>query len=94
MLDFDERDLLRWAEQTGFAEIHLELQVEMAPLAPAAWEVWVRKSGNPRIPTREEAMRQALTPAEVEELTAHLRPLVEQGKGTTRTAVAYLWARK
>jgi arsenite methyltransferase len=94
MLDFDERDLLSWIEQSGFAEIHLELHITIAPLAPATWEVWARKAGNPRIPTPDEAMRQALTPAEVEEFITHLRPLVEQGKGTTRAAVAYLWARK
>lgn len=94
MLDFDERDLLRWVEQAGFAEIHLDLQVEIGSRAPAHWEVWVHQAGNPRIPTREEAMQQALTTAEVDQLTAHLRPLVEQGKGTMRSAVAYLWARK
>jgi arsenite methyltransferase len=94
MLNFDERDLLRWVEQTEYTEIHLDLQIAVAPLAAAPWEVWARKAGNPRIPTPDEAMRQALTPAEVEQFTAHLRPLVEQGRGTTRGAVAYLWARK
>lgn len=29
MLNFDERDLLTFAERAGFAEIHLELQIEM-----------------------------------------------------------------
>jgi ubiquinone/menaquinone biosynthesis C-methylase UbiE len=92
MLDFDERDLLRWMEQAGFAEVRLELQVEITPLAPATWEVWINQSGNPKIPTQQEAMRRALTPKEVEEFTAHLRPLVEQGKGMRRSALAYLWA--
>jgi arsenite methyltransferase len=94
MLDFDERDLFRWAEQVGFAEIHLDLQVETGLLPPSTWEVWVHKAGNPRIPTREEAMQQALTAVEVEQLTAQLRPQVEQGKGSMRSSVAYLWARK
>jgi ubiquinone/menaquinone biosynthesis C-methylase UbiE len=94
MLDFDERDLLRWAEQAGFMEIHLELQIEIAPLAPATWEAWLNKSGNPKIPTQAEAMRQALTPKEVEEFTAYLRPLVEQGKGIRRSALSYLWAQR
>jgi ubiquinone/menaquinone biosynthesis C-methylase UbiE len=94
MLNFDERDLLSWAEQAGFVEIHLELQIEIAPLTPAAWETWLNKSGNPKIPTQAEAMRQALTANEVEEFTAYLRPLVEQGLGTRRFALTYLWARK
>jgi arsenite methyltransferase len=94
MLDFDERDLLKWAEQTGFEEIHLELQCTITPPPPVAWEVWINSAGNPLIPTPAEAVRQALTPAEVEEFTAHLRPLVEQGQGMRRSALAYLWARR
>jgi uncharacterized protein YdhG (YjbR/CyaY superfamily) len=34
MLDFDERDLLLYAERAGFAEIHLELQIEMKQPRP------------------------------------------------------------
>jgi uncharacterized protein (DUF2267 family) len=49
-------------------------------------------SGNPRIPTVAEAMRQVLTAEEADRLTAHLRPLIEQGHGQRRTAVTYLWA--
>lgn len=94
MLDFDERDLLRWVEQAGFAEIHLELQIEIAPLAPTAWEIWMNRSGNPKIPTQAEAMRQTLTPNEVEEFTTYLRPLVERGKGIGRRALIYLWAQR
>jgi arsenite methyltransferase len=94
MLDFDERDLLGWVEQTGFADIHLELQCTITPPPPVAWEVWINSAGNPLIPTQAEAMQQALTPAEVEEFTAHLRPLVEQGQGLRRSALAYLWARR
>jgi arsenite methyltransferase len=94
MLDFDERDLLRLVEQAGFVEIHLEMQVEIAPLAPTLWEAWVQMAGNPKIPTQEEAMREALTPTELAEFTAYLRPLVEQGKGIRRSALAYLWAKR
>jgi hypothetical protein len=31
MLDLDERDLLRAAEQAGYTEIHLELRVDIEP---------------------------------------------------------------
>jgi hypothetical protein len=51
-------------------------------------------SGNPRIPTLAEAMEQALSPAEREALERHLRPLVEEGRGTWRMASAYLRAEK
>jgi hypothetical protein len=31
MLDLDEHDLLRAAEQAGYTEIHLELRVDIEP---------------------------------------------------------------
>ena len=94
MLDFDERDLLSHAENAGFAEIHLELQAEVKPLdaSQTDWDTFLHTAGNPKIPSLAEAMDQALTPAETQRFTAHLRPLVETGQGTHRFAVAYLWA--
>lgn len=94
MTDFDERDLVLFVEQAGFKEIHLELQVEIKPPSPESsdWDAFMRVAGTPKIPTVEEAIAQTLTPAEA--FTAHLRPLVESQQGTTRSAVAYLWAVK
>lgn len=92
MLDFDERDLLRLAEETGFEELHLRLHCDSEPAVPRLWQQFLNSSGNPRIPTLAEAMEQALTPAEADRLAAHVRPLVEQGRGQRRFAVAYLWA--
>ena len=103
MLDFDERDLLAFAERAGFAEIHLELQIEMKQprridqtdsTKKPSWEVFLRSSGNPLDPTLEEAIAQALTPDEVEQFTAYLRPLVETMHGKERQALTYLWAVK
>jgi arsenite methyltransferase len=94
MLDFDERNLLTLAEHAGFHEIHLELQVRIMPMVPLRWDVWVRSSPHPLLPTLEEAMHEALTPEEMARCVAHLRPLMESGQGTWRDAVAYLWAVK
>jgi arsenite methyltransferase len=94
MLTFDERDLLAYAEQAGFGEIHLELQVRIMPIPPLRWDVWVQSAPHPMLPTLEEAMHEALTPEESARCVAHLRPLMEAGQGTWRDAVAYLWAVK
>jgi ubiquinone/menaquinone biosynthesis C-methylase UbiE len=41
MLDFDERDLFTFAEQAGFQEIHLELQIEIKPKgAQVTWDTY------------------------------------------------------
>lgn len=92
MLDFDERDLLRFAEAAGFNEVWLQLNVAIGPAQPLPWQAKVNIAGNPRIPTLGEAMQQALTPQEADRLTAHLRPLVEGGHGHRRIAASYLGA--
>ena len=95
MLDFDERDLIAWAEQAGFTKVYLELRVKIEPpTQDRPWEVFLRSSGNPKIPTLEEAIEQSLTHAEAAAFVAHLRPLIEMNQGIQRSAVAYLWAVK
>ena len=81
MTDFDERDLLACAESAGFTEIGLEVQIEIKPPDRGDWVAFLRTAGNPKIPTIEEAMQQALTADEREALTNHLRPLVEAKRG-------------
>jgi arsenite methyltransferase len=102
MIDFDERDLFKFAEQAGFAEVHLELQTSVtqgtaeqnAEEMSQRWETFLKSSPNPLVPTFEEAMQQGLTTREAEELTAYLRPLVEKNLREERSSVAYLWAVK
>jgi arsenite methyltransferase len=94
MLDFDERDLLRLAEEAGFREAHLEIRADVQPLEPRSWDYFPATSGNPRVPALGEAMDETLTHDEVERLSNHLRPLVEAGKGTWRMALSCLWAVK
>jgi arsenite methyltransferase len=95
MLDFDERDLVSFAEKAEFTEIHLELQIEIKPIPEQiSWESFLHTAWNPKVPTIEEAMQESLTPEEMNSLTLHLRLLVEQGKGIRRSALAYLWATK
>jgi ubiquinone/menaquinone biosynthesis C-methylase UbiE len=95
MLNFDERDLLHAAEQSGFREIHLELRVDIEPRLPAVtWDSFIRSAANPLIPTHAQAVAESLTPAEAERFEGHLRPLVETGQGELKHAVAHLWATK
>lgn len=99
MLDFDERDLIAYAEEAGFKMIRLELQAEVASLGNAGmsledrnWETFLHTAGNPKIPTLEEAMRQVLTPEETARFVTHLRPLVETNQRIHRSATVFLWA--
>lgn len=95
MLDFDERDLLELAEDAGFADVHMRYEVDIeADKEPVHWETFLHTSANPTIPTFDEAMREALTESEIDQLTRHLKPLVESGRGESRSAHVYLWARR
>jgi arsenite methyltransferase len=95
MGDFDERDLVRQAEDAGFPVIDLELRVTVKNAKqPITWERFLRISGNPLIPTFGEAIDRALSPEEITEFTAHLKPLVESGAGQERMVIAHLTAIK
>jgi arsenite methyltransferase len=94
MLDFDERDLVELAEAAGFFPIRLALEAEITPHEPRQWETFLHSSPNPKVPTLDEAMDQALTSEERAALVGELRPLVEDGRGVWRMAHAYLWAVK
>jgi arsenite methyltransferase len=90
---FDERDLLRWAEEAGFREVHLEYRADVAPTDPFPhYEALERSSSNPLAPTLGEAIDAALGPGEAARFRAHLRAAVEEGRGVERQAVAYVWA--
>jgi SAM-dependent methyltransferase len=84
MLDFEER--------AGFAEVRLELRIEVKPQAPRSWESFLRIAPNPKVPSLGDAIEDALEPDERDTLISRLRPLVEQGNGRRRSAVAYLTA--
>jgi ubiquinone/menaquinone biosynthesis C-methylase UbiE len=92
MLDFDERDLVRLAEEAGFFPIELWLKAVIEPAPARSWEGLLDTAGNPNIPTLREAMEQVLTPEERERFTARIRPLVESGQGELRMAFAHLAA--
>jgi hypothetical protein len=47
------------------------------PISASTWESSLNSSGNPNIPTPDEAMKRALTHDERDRLVAHLEPKVE-----------------
>jgi ubiquinone/menaquinone biosynthesis C-methylase UbiE len=94
MLNFDDRDLLDFAETTGFTDVNLTLEVTVGPPEPAGWDVYANTAWNPRIPTIREVMDQVLSPDERRRYEEHMRPLVESGTGSRRMAAAYFSAVK
>jgi len=95
MMNFDERDLFRFAFDTGFSEISLtyEASVKQTPPIPS-WDVLLQSAPNPETSTLDEMLTQVLTPEEKTLFISTLRPRVEKNKGKQIRAVAYLRARK
>ncbi len=94
MTDFDDRDLVRLAEQAGFGDVRLDLRVTVtSSRSPVPWDRFLRSSPNPKVPPIGDVLARALGPAELAAFTAHLRPLVESGRGEHRRALAFLSAR-
>ena len=94
MMDFDEHHLIEYAESFGFTDIDLDLHVVVRRAEPLAWDTFLKRSGNPRIPPYGEAVSETITPAEIDAYTRHLRPLVEQGQGVRRMASTFMRAIK
>ncbi len=97
MLDFDDRDLVRFAEAAGFSRIHLECHIDVeahAEMDAINIDALLDSAPNPLAPTARESIAAALTAAEQDEFVAHLRRAVEAGDRLRRSAVAYLVASK
>jgi ubiquinone/menaquinone biosynthesis C-methylase UbiE len=99
MVDFDERDLLRFALDAGFdeADLEYEARVERGRLwgqEPPPLERLLRTAPNPNAPTLEEVLDAELDDEERERFLAYVKPRYEAGEMTGRSAVAYLRARK
>jgi ubiquinone/menaquinone biosynthesis C-methylase UbiE len=93
MLDFDERDLVRMAEDAGFGAVQLRLDYSFSRRTPvpgggAAYDALVNAAPNPLAPTPVEAMQRIFTPEERARFEAHVRPLIASGERWQRSAVA------
>jgi arsenite methyltransferase len=96
MLNFDERDLLRWARAAGFAAVELDYRAEVElpqPLPTTDWEVLKKTAPNPLAPTLDEALAQTLTSAERDRFESHVRAVLAAGMpGRSTLATTYLRA--
>ena len=89
LVDFDERDLIDWADAAGFDPIRLELEAELPPGSwlSGPWKTVLQSSPNPLAPTLGEALESALDSEERDLFEGRLRPLVEANEGRRRMAL-------
>jgi arsenite methyltransferase len=95
MMNFDEKDLIRHAEQAGFTQVHVDLVVDVEPGSWALdWDRLLGLAPNPNAHTPAETIAGALSAEEATRFERQLRPLVDAGHGVKRSAFAYLRAEK
>ncbi|MFI6076158.1 class I SAM-dependent methyltransferase [Actinoplanes sp. NPDC051343] len=97
IVDFDERDLLAWADAAGFDAIELDYRAELRALADPIvdWEGLKRTAPNPLAPTYGDVIAGVLTAEEQRRLDTYMRGLAEAATPTRRTlGMAFLAARR
>lgn len=97
MMDFDDRDLFRLAEEAGFDRVHVECHIDVAPgpTDPAvSVDALLDRAPNPNAPTVREALGAALTRQQQDQFVAALERAFVERRAVSRMAVAYLTAVK
>jgi arsenite methyltransferase len=92
MMDFDENDLVRMAQDVGFEAVELLLHLMVNRPQRLDWERLLHSSPNPLAPTFGEAVSASLDDSEANRFLTALRASVEIGLGQQRLALAYLRA--
>jgi arsenite methyltransferase len=92
--NYSERDLLNFVRGSGFAEIHLELHIDVAPSLITSWEVFLNSSPHPWAPPLSVILADKFTPDERRFFEQIVRPTVEGGKNLSAERIAYLSAVK
>ncbi|HME38730.1 MAG TPA: methyltransferase domain-containing protein [Steroidobacteraceae bacterium] len=94
IVNYSERDLLNFVREAGFADIHLELHIDVAPSLITSWEVFLGNSPHPWAPSLRTILAEQFTPDDRQFFEQLVRPTVESGKNPVTDRVVYMNARK
>jgi arsenite methyltransferase len=97
MMGFDDRDLVRLAEQAGFDRVHVECHIDVETgslMRSVTLDALLGSSPNPNAPTVGEAIAAALTEPEQRRFVAGLAQAFTEDRTLRRMAVAYVAASK
>lgn len=97
MLGFDERDLLRWAQEAGFTDVTLTYEAQVGlghPSAGTDLATFLDSAPNPTVPTFRRLLAEALTGPDRDVVEHRIGEQLSAGTGRTRQAVAYLTGRR
>ncbi len=92
--NYSERDLVRVAQGAGFAELHLELHIDVIPSPIPNWEAFLNSSPHPLAPPPSIILAEQFSVEERYLFESVMRPLIEDPRSLTTERTAYLTARK
>jgi ubiquinone/menaquinone biosynthesis C-methylase UbiE len=97
MMGFDDRDLVRFADDAGFETVHVECHIDIARgswMEPVNLGAFLDSAPNPNVPTLREAISATLTEDEQRRFVSELDRALAENDYLRRTAGAYLLATK
>jgi ubiquinone/menaquinone biosynthesis C-methylase UbiE len=94
IVNFSERDLLRFVNSAGFEEIHLELHIDVRRSKITSWDVFIATSPHPLAPPLRTILAERFSAEERTFFEKVLRPIVESGQAISTDRVVYLQANK
>lgn len=94
LTNYSERDLVRFALDTGFADIHMEFHIDVRPSAVTSWEVLLGTSPHPWAPSLGVILAEQFTAEERQFFEQVFRAHVEGRQLVTAERTAYLTATK
>jgi arsenite methyltransferase len=92
--NYSERDLVRFVQNCAYADIHLELHIDIEPSIVPSWDVFLRSSPHPLAPALTTILAEQFSTEEAQLFERVMRPIVENPKTVTTHRIAYLTARK
>ncbi|HVC48716.1 MAG TPA: methyltransferase domain-containing protein [Burkholderiales bacterium] len=93
LTNYSERDLLRFTQNSGFTEIHMELHIDVLPSPVISWKTFLNNSPHPWAPSLNSVMDTQFSSEEQQFFEQILRPAIEAPSVTT-DRIVYLTAKK
>lgn len=92
--NYSERDLLNMVRSAGFAPVHLQMHIDVAPSLIQSWDVFLQTSPHPWAPSLQQILDEQFTDEERQFFEQMVRPTVESGKNFTIERGVYVQAQK
>ncbi len=92
LTNYNERDLVRLFQITGFVNVHLRLHIDVVPAPAIPWAAFLSSSPRAGVPTIGEILAEHFTSAERDEFETMFRATIESGAMFDQNVNAYVFA--